>query len=131
MKKLLILLLIIPVVLAQTCEKDNGCSLECPFGDPDCSCQMQEGFTCEETQFCPATNLKNWDNEVCCTESCLTSEELPEKENTQTLKTIENPKEFETTSIEEKTSNLGFLAFLLSLIIVGIIIKSAVKIKLR
>ena len=129
LKIILIILILLPLVFAQSCKEGDGCNPDCLEGDPDCSCKSQHGIQCSGEQFCPSQLLKNWDNNICCSEECLSSEHLSEKNNLQTLKTIATPENIEVISKKEKTQNFGLLALLLTIITLGFLLKGTLKSK--
>ncbi|MBI5392132.1 hypothetical protein HZB00_03975 [Candidatus Woesearchaeota archaeon] len=64
------LLYLLPAHAIPTCEPKDGCKVDCFDGDADCSCALQKGYKCTETQTCKTRLLKNWDGFVCCPLPC-------------------------------------------------------------
>lgn len=63
-----------------SCSSDGLCNTNCIGGDSDCSCANQNGYTCKENQECTAKILRNWDEVLCCSHECVSSN-LSEKTN--------------------------------------------------
>ncbi|MBS3168578.1 hypothetical protein J4216_05605 [Candidatus Woesearchaeota archaeon] len=55
---------------AAGCGEGDGCNPKCLEGDKDCSCEVQNGFICEDNQVCSVDQLKNWGNKYCCPIAC-------------------------------------------------------------
>jgi len=76
---LIFLIILIPTkVIAEelteitpTCNKNDGCNKNCISGDPDCSCEVENGFVCKEDEACKGKLLQNWKNRVCCSIQCV------------------------------------------------------------
>lgn len=56
-----------------SCSSDGLCNTNCLGGDSDCSCANQNGYTCKENQECTAKILRNWDEVLCCSHECASS----------------------------------------------------------
>ena len=53
-----------------TCEGGDLCQLDCPNGDPDCSCEVQNGIVCSATEICNGTEIQYNGSGVCCLGVC-------------------------------------------------------------
>ena len=129
---LIVLILLIPVILGQpieaTCEKGDGCRVDCLEGDFDCTCGTQGGVVCSKNKYCESNTLRNWDNIICCTEECTKGIELEDNEiKIQDLESIEA----RTQEIKEVIKKPGFLVTLVFVIILGWLLVKALKFKRR
>ncbi|QQG38910.1 MAG: hypothetical protein HYS32_00385 [Candidatus Woesearchaeota archaeon] len=52
-----------------TCGFDGRCKINCPDGDPDCSCDQQSGFLCRSGEICDS-EIASSERGVCCSNRC-------------------------------------------------------------
>ncbi|MDD5649933.1 MAG: Ig-like domain-containing protein [Candidatus Nanoarchaeia archaeon] len=53
-----------------TCMAGDGCMIGCIDGDPDCTCDQQQGYICGSSQNC-TTPIIHSGSSVCCSVPCL------------------------------------------------------------